>query len=234
MTKIKNEVRYFTFPIGILKRAFVDINKACDNAMEYACYVKYAEVEDIKEVENYFQLTFANKEATLKDGKALFDKYGKNCTMVSVNGAIVFEFYKNPKTEFEIATFLAFCGLRSILGTKTYTKTNNEHLIARMAGYGTYREFEEAAVNNYFENFSTPQKIRYQLTERIIRQELGFSWGLEYYSSQSRGFCFSFVIPHDKLVEAVEKSKKSYKLKEKKTSEKETIRAVKKRLGICG
>ncbi len=231
----KTKTSYLTFPIAILQGAFTDIRNVCYNAMYYAFYVKYTEVEDVKEAEAFIGIEFNYAEQALRHGKGLFDRHGQNCTMVSVNRDIVFEVCDKPRTEFEVATFLAFCGLRSILGTKAYTKTNNEHLMSRMAGYNTYREFKEAKVKiPYFDNFATPQKIRYQLTEKIIRQELCLNWGLEYYSSRSRGFCFSFVIPHDKLVEAVEKNKKSYKLKEKKTSEKEAIRAVKKRLGICG
>ncbi len=228
----KNTV-YFTFPLAILRWAFTDISKVCGNAMDYAFYVKYAEVEDIKEAERFLQITFGDKEATLKDGKTLFDKYGQNCTMVSVNKDIVFEFYKNPKTEFEIATFLAFCGLRSILGVKAYTKTNNEHLMARMAGYGTYREFEEAGVDSdieYFVSLATPQKIRYQLTEKIIRQELCLNWGLKYYSSRNRGFYFSFNIDLVDLILVAEKQRKSNRLKEQKAKEVEAMKTAKNRL----
>ncbi len=231
MGKRATNTKYFTFPISILRGAFTDIHSVCDNAIDYACYVKYAEVEDVEAVESFFDITFTSP--TLENGKALFNQHGQSVPMVSINKDIVFNLMENPKTNFEIATFLAFCGLKSIIGNRVYNKTNNEHLMARMAGYGTYKEFEEAGVGSeigYFVSLATPQKIRYQLTDKIIRQELVLNWGLKYYSNRNRGFYFSFTIDLVDLILVAEKQRKSNRLKVQKAKEVEAKKTAKNML----
>jgi hypothetical protein len=161
-------------------------------------------------------------------------QFNSSWAMVSINKDIVIDFVKNigGKSDFDIAVFLAYCGLRSILGNKTYTKTNNEHLMARMAGYNTYDDYKKSGARiDYFEtNFSTVQKIRYQLTQKIIEKELMLKWGLKYYSSNSRGFYFGFNIEFRDLVRGVELSKKTIKVKQLKKTNAEIIRDVKSKL----
>ncbi|WP_169704751.1 hypothetical protein [Runella slithyformis] len=145
---------------------------------------------------------------------------------------IIFDFYKKPKSDFDKAVFCAFCGLRSIIGTKSYVKTNNGLLLARMFGYRSTAEF--AVVKQkpaYFKShFSTAQKVRYQLTEKIIKRELSLSWGLKYYSNQSKGFYVSFSMDFESLVTHAEKSRKSTLLKQKEEAQKQIIERVRKQI----
>jgi hypothetical protein len=235
--KTKN---YFKFPVAVLRGAFVDVRTVCDNGMDYAIYVKYSDCEDIKEVESFFDITISDFKSSLKNGETLFTKYGTNCPMVSVSKDILFDFYGNhaTKTEFEIAIFLAYCGLKSILGTKTYTKTNNGLLLARMAGYGTKQEFDSACGTGkepqpyFYKYFFDDNQIRYQLTQKIIEKELVLDWHLKYYSRGVRGFYFSFTMKYERLVLEVEKRKKSNRLKLHNQQKNEAIRAAKKQLNL--
>ncbi|MBK6936360.1 MAG: hypothetical protein IPH18_05365 [Chitinophagaceae bacterium] len=52
----------------------------------------------------------------------------------SINTEMIFDCYKNEKSEFEIVAFLAFAAIRSILQKQSYSKITNEYLIGRMSG----------------------------------------------------------------------------------------------------
>lgn len=218
MTKVPKKIKYITFPIAIFRTFPKDsIKNVCYLAIQYAFYAKNAKGHSLESIATFYGFNSINPDV-IKVGKDLFDKFGHSVPMVSVKLDLVMDFHHNPKTDFEIATFLAFCGLRSILGKKSYCKTNNELLMARMAGYGTYRQFVEvkAGVPYFIENFSTPQKIRYQLTEKIINNELCLRWGLIYYSKNTKGFYVSFKTGLVNLMVIAENNRKSNKLKEQK------------------
>jgi hypothetical protein len=211
-----------------------------ESGLDYAVYVKYMECEDIAEVQAFFEIKLGDESNSIIKSHDLFTKYGTNCPMVSVSKDIFFDFYGNhaTKTEFEIAIFLAYCGLKSILGTKTYTKTNNGLLLARMAGYGTKQEFDtECGMSKephpyFYTYFANDNQIRYQLTQKIIERELVLNWHLKYYSSGVRGFYFSFVMKFETLVLNVEKGKKSNRLKLHNQQKNEAIKAAKKQLNL--
>lgn len=226
-----SDTRFFTFPVELLRGAFDDIAGVCSDAMNYAIYVRckdYNEAPD--EAILFFGIT-GNVNASFTRGEELYDSFTRP-VLVSVNTAIVFDFMENPKTDFEIAVFCVFCGLRSIIGTKPYAKTNNGLLLARMFGYSSVKEFEALKEKHsyYLDNFSTAQKIRYQLTKKIIRNELVLTWGLKYYSSQSKGFYASFKLGLDALMLYAEKSRKSTQLKQQQAEQKQIIEQVKKQI----
>lgn len=81
---------------------------------------------------------------------------------------MIFDFYKNHKTEFEIVVFLAFAAIRSILQKQPYTKITNEYLIGRMSGNSGKGE----PVNPLLVKYTS----RYRLDK--IKNELQLSWGL--------------------------------------------------------
>ncbi|MCA0229825.1 MAG: hypothetical protein LCH91_05135 [Bacteroidetes bacterium] len=226
--------RFFTFPVELLRGAFTNIAGVCSDAFAYAVYVRcktYGETP-LRGV-LYFRIAYDATEAkgVYVRGRELYDSFTRP-VLVSVNKAIVFNFMGNPKTDFEIAVFCAFCGLRSIIGTKPYVKTNNGLLLARMFGYASVKEFEALKEKHsyYLDNFSTAQKIRYQLTKKIIRNELVLTWGLKYYSSQSKGFYASFKLGLDALVLYAKKSRKSTKLKQQQQEEKQIVERIERQL----
>lgn len=226
-----SDTRFFTFPVELLRGAFDDIAGVCSDALNYAIYVRckdYNEAPD--EAFLFFGLT-GNANESFARGEELCNSFIRP-VLVSVNKAIVFDFMENPKTDFEIAVFCAFCGLRSIIGTKPFAKSNNGLLIARMFGYATTKEFEELQVKpTYFRlHFSTVQKVRYQLTDKILKNELMLNWGLKYYANQSKGFYVSFSLDLRTLATYVEKARKSNRLKKKQAEQKQIIEQVKKQI----
>lgn len=237
---MREEGSYFTFPLELLRRAFIlkvkgnklsGIEWLCEDAINYTIYVRCKDYDKTPdEVFKYFRIT-GNPNAAFERGKQLYDSFTRP-VLISVHKSIIFDFFKNPKTDFEIAVFCAFCGLRSIIGGKSYVKTNNGLLMARMFGYATAGEFEKLEIKPTYYNlhFLTKQKVRYQLTERIIRNELSLYWGLKYYSSQSKGFFISFTLDFEDLVTCVEKKRKSTILKLQQQEQKKIIERVKRRV----
>ncbi len=225
------DTRFFTFPVELLRGAFTNIAGVCSDAINYAVY-SYCNAKDKTpdEAFEFFGIS-GNSDAAFTRGEVLYNSFDRP-VLVSVNKDVIFDFYKNPKTDFEIAVFCAFCGLRSIIGRKPFAKTNNGLLLARMFGYATAKEFEALRHKPayYKDYFSTTQKVRYQLTEKIIKRELSLSWGLKYYSNHSKGFYVSFSLEFESLVLHAEHSRKSSLLKQQQEEQKRVIEQVKKQV----
>ncbi len=236
-----SETRFMTFPVALLKDAFIDISKVCNNAINYAIYSKalncaiYAKSETIDEIEEaltFYGLSLSKNgtfENQYKRGKVLYDSFdGSASPMVSVNKDILYHFREQPKTEFEIAVFCAFCAVRSIIGIDPYKKATNDFLIARMFGYRSVEEFKNLKTKpDYWQKcFSTDGRIRHHLTNKIIIGELESNWGLKYYSSRSRGFYVSFKLDFEALVMQAERRKKKFKDKERSDAKNAVIKKV--------
>lgn len=212
-----NEVSYITFPVGLLrgfeKMEFEEVRSMANSAINYAFYLVYKKLECVEESADLIGIKFGNPEKDLEKGKQLFEEYG-NCPLVSVNKEIMFQFYKDKKSDFEKLTFATYCGLRSILGNRNSAKTNNYLLIARLLGFNKIEDFENSRYESmWFVSFlSTKNKLRYHLTEKVILNEICLNWGLKYYGERTRGFYFSFKVSQQDLVYYAEKNKKSYKL----------------------
>lgn len=231
------ESRFFTFPIELLRGAFTDMRGVCDKIVCYAVFVRCNEYEESpKEAFEFFRID-GNYDLVLKKGCEIYESID-NPPLVSVNTDTIFDFSKNPKTDFEIAVFCAFCGLRSIIGIKPFVKTNNGLLMARMFGFRSAEEFEALMQKpKYYQDFfytkdkgKQKERLRYQLTEKIIRGELCLSWGLKYYSSHSKGFYASFSSGFESLVLHAEKSRKSNLLNKQKQEQKRVIEQIKKQV----
>ncbi|HAO50554.1 MAG TPA: hypothetical protein DCR35_15380 [Runella sp.] len=207
------------------------IYRACNDAVNYAVFIRCKDYDETPEEAFGFFGIRGDAGATFERGQQLFNSFGTSA-LVSVNRNTLFDFMGSPKTDFEIAVFCAFCGLRSIIGTKPYAKSNNGLLMARMFGYTTAKEFE--VLDNkptYFSlYFSTKQKVRYQLTEKIIKGELSLYWGLKYYSSQFKGFYVSFTMEFEALVLHAERIRKSTILKQQKEEQRRVVERVKKQV----
>lgn len=224
------EHRYFTFPVELLRGAFTDIEGVCSDIISYAVYITSLQLNSGSMAMEFYGLPKQKDvyDKIVNRGRILRDSFHRP-PLTSVKTDIIFEFRDNQKTEFEIAVFTCFCGLRSIIGTKPCVKTNNAYLIARMFGFKSVEEFERCEPKPpYYQNyFSTAQSIRYQLTEKIIEKELELEWGLAYYSSHMRGFYASFDIGIKKLAKYADKNRKSVRLKQFKDKKNAIIREVK-------
>lgn len=220
--------KYVTFPVALLKDAFVDIEKVCKNAVNYAIYSKAKTVDGMEEALRYYRIINHNCtiENLYEECQILHDSFeGLSSPMVSLNRDTLIQFMNQPKSEFEIAVFCAFCGIRSIIGKKQYVKTNNNFLIARMFGCRSMEEFDKLEIkpNYWYWYFSTDKKMRNNLTDKIIKYSLVLDWGLKYYSGRNRGFYISFELQASDLKLLAEKTTWAYKQKEYQKKQAESL-----------
>lgn len=209
---------YFNFPICLLKDIFIDKNKVFNNICEYAIY-KHSlnlehgtEIDKIKSAAKFYNVTLGSNSNTLKNGKLLNNLYSSNTILTGIRLSIFWDFFKNEKTEFELITLLAFLGIKSILGTKPYCKTNKEFLFNRMSGNAKQGKCKiSEPLQKYL--------IRYHF-DKIIT-ELKVNWHLKYYGYHTKGFYVSFDLSIEQLIANAEinrPSKKQKALKDYETS----------------
>jgi hypothetical protein len=193
-----SETIYFNFPISILEGAFDDIKKVCDNIMDYAIYkhslkLQGSDKKKMKDAASFFNLTLGNVEKSLTNGENLYSTRPTQI-MASVNTDIVFDYYKEFKTEFEIACFCAYCSIKSIVGKQTYCKTNKDFIIYRMFGLSDNDKERKSKYSN-----------RYHIDKILF--ELQENWGLNLYSHHIRGFYLSFTKELSELAVSAEGKK---------------------------
>jgi hypothetical protein len=198
---------YLTFPNLILKDGLTDIKKCMSDAMSYCLFyqfILYQNSPNPKEsASNYLGITFPDIEKSLKRGAYLHESIYKKAPKTSISKEMIFDFYKNKKTEFEVVCFLAFASLKSMIQRQVYKKITNDYLLSRMSGNSK----KNGEINPKLKKYAG----RYQLDK--IKIELQLNWGLKYYAEMTRGFYVSFKMPLSSLALIAEKNKKAYKLK---------------------
>ncbi len=205
-------MKYLNFPIALLRIDPLDIRGRMDAVMDYCLYerslqFKGTEKEKIELARKDLGIKYGNLRNSYQRGAMLYDAIFPNSPKTSVTKDMIFDFYKNSKSEFEIACFLAFAAVKSILQRQPYTKITNEYLIGRMAGNSKAGE----EINDFVFKYSN----RYQLDR--IKNELRLNWGLKLYSGKMRGYYVSFGLPLEQLIMHAELKRKKYreaKLKE--------------------
>ncbi|HMT75796.1 MAG TPA: hypothetical protein PKA77_17110 [Chitinophagaceae bacterium] len=221
----KNKPKYLTFPVAILKDSLIDVSNCVNNAMNYCLYDYYQRETGSKDdlidrAGKFYGITWGNKKTAFDSGKIIYESLPARSPKTSINKDMIFDFYKNEKTEFEIVVFLAFAAIRSILQKQPYTKITNEYLIGRMSGNSAKGE----PVNPLLTKYTS----RYQLDK--IKSELQLNWGLNLYGNHTRGFYVSFVLTYDELIMQAELKRKRYKEKQLRSMKSEALSRVKSKI----
>jgi hypothetical protein len=214
---------FFNFPISLLKPAFMDMSKVCDNIMDYAIF-KHAEtlegdvLKRMKDSASYFKINLlGNITQSYENGQALFNNTPDKTAMTGIGKELLWDYYKNEKTYSEIAVLLAFLAIKSILGRRSYCKLNSEFLLCRMTGFTSKDEMKELPEGL--------KKYQYRYHMDCLKFELKKSFGLQIYARYTRGFFVSFELPLEQLIREAETKRKKYIIK---TQGDEQSNAVKK------
>lgn len=214
---MSNETRYITFPIVIMKHALLDIRKCMEEALQYSCYVYCLGVngekaDRVKEASTFFGINY--QIHVFNKGKILYDSISEPSPKTSISVGMVFEFYNEDKTVFEIVTFLAFAAIRSIIQKQGYSIISNQYLLSRMSGNSLKDEPISSSLLMY--------NNRYQLGK--IKEELQLNWGLKLYGHAMRGYYVSFRLELTALIEKAELRRTKSRLKKLKEDKKEAYR----------
>lgn len=226
--KNSNE-RYFNFPIQLLE-GFIDYpDKALKNILDYSVYrmtLDYEfgdEEEMIASSKKYFGISGGNNLATYENGKEIFESIETKSPMVGMKKEIFFDYYKNPKTEFQKATLLAHLAIRSILKKKSYCKVTNLFLWSRMDG-------KTHAVDDIWELSPSIRNFTNNYQTRKLKAELKDNWFLVEYSKRTRGWYVSYNMSLTDLIFQVEKRKKKNRDEKRKQDEKDAYDEAMRRL----
>jgi hypothetical protein len=163
----------------------------------------------------YFQIKEAYKflkfnrnfDNCLKKGKQIDKLIPPHDPFPMINMQRLLNFRENAKTEFEIAQFLAYISIRSILGIKFYCRTNKEMIVCRMFGYASKKQLPNQMnpkLKELFDKYSN----RYHIDK--VLQCLELNWNIRTYSKNMRGLYVSVKnkISIDNLALIAERKKK--------------------------
>lgn len=221
--------KYLNFPIQLLEGFMLNDKQVLSNIMTYAVYEHSlkltlgTELENMKASASYCSISLGNVKQSLIDGKKLYNTIPQKPPKVGLNLSILSNFLNNDKSEFDKICLLAFLGIKSILGTKTYCKMGNNFWLARMDG-------KSKTINDITDLSKEIRKYSTEHQTKKIKTELRNNWGLITYSRYCRGFYVSFKITLEGLIMEAEKRKKSNKEKQYKEQEKELIKKVLEKL----
>ena len=223
---------YLNIPIPLLSGFLDDSRSSIRNIYYYSLYAHFIKItkgsdkEKYKESCEYLNFQIVDREENLRLGKALYSKY-QNAPMTGIDRDLYSEYNTMEKSDFEKACFLAFHALKSIAGNKTFQKTDNKLLWARMDG--KVKSIKDLSELSERLRFFTQE---YQTLK--IKRELQENWGLIYYAQQTRGFYISFRLDLKSLIiEAMKRKRKSIekqRLHNLRSIEKEVLGEMEKRL----
>jgi len=140
-------------------------------------------------------------------GKQIQNSIPKGEPMPMMNKNQLFEFRDNDKKEFDLMLFAINIGIRSIIGQKSYSKTNKKMILCRAFGYSSVKHLPDI-MPELFHKYSG----RYHF-DRLLKMILIGNWNIISYAEKMRGMYVGFKskITKEKLAEIAEMNK--YKAK---------------------
>ena len=213
---------FFNFPVSLLRPAFINVQKVCKDIIDYAIF-KHSETlqgnptKRIKDSAKYYGIIPGNISQMIENGKMLYQSTPDKTAMTGIGKSLLFEYYKNDKSDFEIALLLSFLAIKSILVKKSYCRITTDYLLCRMAGYNSKTEMKELPEGL--------KRYQFRYHQDNLKLELKQSFGLKIYGRYTRGFFVSFDLTFEQLIKEVEMKRKRYI---EKTQRGEQSKAVKK------
>mgnify|MGYP000983735085 CR=1 FL=1 len=196
--------RYFNFPIMLMRMA-PNIRQFCDDVMDYCIYAQSMSLNGpnaMRDAGKHFNVTLGNIARSERDGRNLYNSIDLPAPMTGISHDLLFTFYKEHKTEHEIAALMAFLAIKSILGKKSYCRVTNEHLLSRMAGFASDKTMDE--LPEYLKQYTSRRKMN------SLKMELQRNYRLKIYARYTRGFFVSFTLSLEELIREVEMKRKRY------------------------
>lgn len=212
------ENRFLNIPIPMLKGLFENSTKFFNDVFDVGIYLysitlEGAEVERYEGALKFLGITKANISTAIKNAKSIISNLPDKYPVAGIDKDMLFNYYKNAKSEFELICLAAFLGIKSIIGKKPFDKTNKAMIHARMFGY---------IIPNDLPKNLTPLQKKYLLRwhmDKVIT-ELQLNWNLKVFWNHNRGIYISFELPLEKLAAVVDKKGRKAKIQELKEQKK--------------
>ena len=211
-----NGHKYISYPIFLHREAHLDFRQMIQDIASYGIYkssIKHSidggidmregleylgyrtDIPDaLLDVWKIRAIAIQNEADRLKRGKT-------NYPIASVNALQLLELRDEKPTRKKIDEFLGSRAVRSILGKKNCIKTNNTHVIARMMGFSTYKEF--VLFYDRIEKWTGDLHLSYDMYERYLdpKREL---------SKHKMKTLFKRLINNWKILKATDKTRGYY------------------------
>lgn len=206
---MSNNKKYLNFPVGMLKNLYNNSESFFSDAFDvgiflYSKTLSGGELARYKEALSYLGITQVNPKKGIETAKEILLSFPSNPPMTGIEKEMLFDYYKNHKEDYSLVCLGAFLGIKSIIGTKPYCKTNKRHIHARMFGYPSVSDIKFNL---------TPLEKKYQTRWHMdkVLLELQENWHLKCYSNHQRGMYISLDLNLKELAIISEKNK--YKTK---------------------
>ncbi len=178
-------------------------------------------------------ITNIRPEAVLSNGLKI-DSKGAGKPYAMVTTSVIFDYYKNEKSEFDLMQFAAHAALVSIIGEKPYCKTNKGMILARMFGYASQKAVPDPIPAHIAPLYKKYQN-RYHMDKLL--NKLKSSWYWLFYAYHTRGLyiakcqsAFDSEASLKSLITIVESKKEKRRLNELKLKTNEIRKQVIKEL----
>lgn len=221
---MSSEQKYFNFPIkmlqGVLDGSKDKVSFLTDllyyhiesHAMKMEGLNEYEESETqrFKRSAEFWGVTVGDNPEKQKKAEQLLIENETSKVFVGINTTVFWSFYKEEKTDLEWECLVAFLALKSILGNKSYSKSNNALLYSRMSGLESANDGYELSFTEYHRN-----KIIFKLETE---------WELKYYSRYTRGFYFGIDVSLKDLIFQAESKRESLRKESLKNNKAEILK----------
>jgi hypothetical protein len=219
-----NNKKYLNFPLPMLKTLYTDSNKFFDDIFDVAIFLyskslEGDELERYNEALEFLRCTQGNHNRGISNAKKILSDLPFKYCFTGIEKEMYFDYYKNAKSDFQIECLGAFLGIKSILGTKPFCKTNKAHILARMFGYNTFKDLPDKL---------TPLQEKYKTRWHMdkILMELETGWFLKIISNHQRGMYISFDLSLEELALKSETIKEKNRIQQFKDQKKKAIEAA--------
>lgn len=221
---------YYNFPVCLLEGFLTDSETVLCDILYYVIYARSLTLEH-SNVDNRFKYSADSLNVSLggniinkrKRGQEIYDSIPDKVPRTGIKSEMFWAFYKEDQSEFNKVCLLAFLGLKSIIGAKTYARSSQRLLLARMDG-------KDKSVDDYSElSIHIHKYATRRLIDKIILT-LRLDYNLKYYSRYTHGFYVSFDLELEKLIEIAETKRISNQQKKLKEEEKELREKILKKL----
>ena len=204
--------KYLNFPVSMLKELHTDRNSFFSNVFDVGIYLYSktltgSDEKRYRDALGFLGITQSKSKNGLSTAKRILFNMPDKYPTTGIEKGMLFDYYKNEKSDFDIICLAAFLGIRSIIGKKPYDKTNKYLIHARMFGYTTAKELPVKLTP-----LQEKYKLRYQMDK--VLTELQINWHLKVLWNHNRGFYLSFDLSFDEMALLIEKDKQSIKIQQ--------------------
>lgn len=236
----KNELRFMTFPISLLGE--LNIKEPLDLSELFRAGVYYYAVnklntgdviQDLKDSAlflNNINLESDQIQRILDTGYRydIFPNSKQVTTSCDIN--ILSEMHLRHCKQRKRLQFIAYLALRSIIGKRKMCATNLDHIIFRMLGYTSVKDF------NAFEDLSNAQldlycKVNNHHKMKKLMEQLEIDWGFIFYSARgNRSYYYSIKgrMTETQLIQTVIENQTNNRAKLNNKRKKEIENSIKK------